>query len=158
MSIGENIRAVRQQKGLSQKKLGELCGIAEPTIRRYEAGTLNPKLGTIEKIASALGVSSFSLIGTMYPGKKYPRFANGNKEFEGFIDYLNSIGYIINDNYLPSQQSLNEKIEVENNEGASIELIKDGKSYVMDYSEFTALLGDTKGIIELRLWQKLHVH
>ena len=56
MTIGERIREVRKSKNLTQKQLGELSGIAEPTIRRYELGKLNPKRETITKIATALDV------------------------------------------------------------------------------------------------------
>ena len=59
MSIGENIKRFRKRKGLTQKKLGELCGIAEITIRKIEIEKekCNPKIETLEKIANALGVS-----------------------------------------------------------------------------------------------------
>ena len=53
---GERIRYIRKSKGLTQKALGELCGIAEPTIRRYELGKLNPKYETLQKIAKAMYV------------------------------------------------------------------------------------------------------
>ena len=58
MSIGENIKKFRLEKGWTQKKLGEECEpqIAESTIRRYELGKLNPKLQTLQKIADALDV------------------------------------------------------------------------------------------------------
>lgn len=56
MTIGENIRAIRKEKGLTQKELGRLCGIAEITIRQYESEKYQPKIETIEKIAKALGV------------------------------------------------------------------------------------------------------
>lgn len=56
MSIGTKIREIRKQKGLTQKKLGEKCNIAESTIRRYELGDLNPKIETLQKIADALEV------------------------------------------------------------------------------------------------------
>lgn len=36
------------------KKLGELCGIAESNIRKYENEKQNPKIETLEKIANAL--------------------------------------------------------------------------------------------------------
>lgn len=55
--IGERIRSVRNEKKWTQKKLGEECGIAEPTIRKYELGMLNPKIETLQKIADALGTS-----------------------------------------------------------------------------------------------------
>ena len=62
MTIGERIRHVRQLRNLTQKQLGELSGIAEPTIRRYELGKLNPKYETLKKIASALQVTASYLV------------------------------------------------------------------------------------------------
>lgn len=56
---------------MTQKQLGELAGIAEPTIRRYETGKLNPKIETIKKIADALDVHIFDLIGI---GEKLDNF------------------------------------------------------------------------------------
>lgn len=67
MTVGQLIRKERKRRGLTQKALGEACGIAEPTIRRYELEKLNPKRETIEKIALALGVSHFQLIPSGLP-------------------------------------------------------------------------------------------
>lgn len=63
MTIGEHIRAARKKAGFTQKQLGELAKIAEPTIRRYELGKLNPKFETLEKIANALGVPVTEFLG-----------------------------------------------------------------------------------------------
>lgn len=54
MSVGENIRKCRKEKGFTQKKLGELSGINEVQIRQYELGKTNPKIETLKKIAIAL--------------------------------------------------------------------------------------------------------
>lgn len=62
MTIGENIRRFRKEKKLTQKQLGAYCGIAESAIRRYELGGANPKIETIRKIASALGVYISDLV------------------------------------------------------------------------------------------------
>lgn len=63
MTIGENIRKYRKEKGLTQKSLGELCGVNEAQIRRYELGgkNSNPKRETLLKIAKALGISAADL-------------------------------------------------------------------------------------------------
>lgn len=61
MAIGERIRQIRKEKGITQKRLAELTGIAEITIRQYEAGKYKPKSITIHKIAKALGVSACDL-------------------------------------------------------------------------------------------------
>ena len=50
------IRKCRTEKGLTQKKLGELCGIADSNIRKYESGNQNPKIETLQKIADALDI------------------------------------------------------------------------------------------------------
>lgn len=64
-TIGEKIREIRKARGLTQKELGEKAGIAEPTIRRYELGKLNPKIETVKKIADALGVDMNALYGDL---------------------------------------------------------------------------------------------
>ena len=40
---GDMIRKYRTEKGLTQKKLGELCGIADSNIRKYESGNQTQK-------------------------------------------------------------------------------------------------------------------
>lgn len=62
MTVGDNIRFYRQKKKLTQKQLGELCHIAESTIRRYELGKLNPKYETLKKIALALDIHPLVLL------------------------------------------------------------------------------------------------
>ena len=62
MTVGEKIAEERKYSGMTQKELGEKTGIDPSTIRKYESGRLNPKIGTLRKIADALGVSSFDLM------------------------------------------------------------------------------------------------
>lgn len=54
MTVGEMIRRLREASGLTQKKLGEKCGLADSAIRRYESGGANPKIETLQKIGEAL--------------------------------------------------------------------------------------------------------
>ena len=54
MPTGIKIKEIRQQKGLTQKQLGDMCGIADANIRKYENGKQNPKIETLQKIANAL--------------------------------------------------------------------------------------------------------
>lgn len=63
LTTGEKIRKARTEKGWTQKQLGESCGIAEPTIRRYELGKLKPKKETLKKIAAPLGIYYLELYG-----------------------------------------------------------------------------------------------
>ena len=52
--IGELIKA-RQDKGISQKKLGELSGVKQPIIARMERGSSVPQLDTVLKLLAPLG-------------------------------------------------------------------------------------------------------
>ena len=63
MTVGENIKYYRKEKGLTQKKLGSLCGMNEVQIRQYELGKANPKLETIKRIADALSINYLFIVG-----------------------------------------------------------------------------------------------
>ncbi|MCD6232924.1 helix-turn-helix transcriptional regulator [bacterium] len=56
--VSENIRKLRQKKGMSQDRLSKEADLALNTIVKIETGeNPNPTLETLEKIAKALGVS-----------------------------------------------------------------------------------------------------
>lgn len=59
--IGNQIKHFREKRGMTQKELGEKCGIDAANIRKYESGKQNPKLSTLSKIADALGVTTLEL-------------------------------------------------------------------------------------------------
>ena len=52
--IGEIIKA-RQERGISQRRLGELSGVKQPIIARMEKGITGPQLDTVLKILAPLG-------------------------------------------------------------------------------------------------------
>ena len=56
MTLGEKIRLHRTMKGLTQKQLGEMTGIHEVSIRKYEADRMIPKKEQLEKLSECLGV------------------------------------------------------------------------------------------------------
>ena len=52
--IGEIIKA-RQERGISQRRLGEFSGVKQPIIARMEKGITSPQLDTVLKILAPLG-------------------------------------------------------------------------------------------------------
>jgi transcriptional regulator with XRE-family HTH domain len=70
MTIGENIRRIRQERGLTQRQLGEMVGASEAYIRAYESGRRNPKPSSLEKIANALSVNPEVLANSDFDGIK----------------------------------------------------------------------------------------
>ena len=63
MTIGEKIKYFRTRIGITQSKLAELSGIHPVSIRKYETNKMIPQSAQIDKIAAALGVSSFAISG-----------------------------------------------------------------------------------------------
>ena len=55
-ALGSHIRALRNDKGLTQEQLADLAGVSENTIVTLEAGRLNTTVATCFDIAKALGV------------------------------------------------------------------------------------------------------
>jgi len=61
-TVSENIRKLRQKKGISQDRLSKDADIALNTVVKIETGeNPNPTVDTLEKIAKALGVSMAEL-------------------------------------------------------------------------------------------------
>lgn len=52
--IGDRIRRLREEKGLSVAELSHLTGFDEGTLRDIEENTVSPQLGTIIKLSKAL--------------------------------------------------------------------------------------------------------
>ena len=50
MNTGKKIKLIRTFRGLTQKELGEACGIHEVAIRKYELGKNLLSLNSLEKL------------------------------------------------------------------------------------------------------------
>lgn len=70
ISLGENIKKLRKNKGLTQDKLSEITQISIASIQRYESGKRQPNIKTINKFAQALNVSLGDLVGNEYNKSK----------------------------------------------------------------------------------------
>ena len=60
--LGKNIKRIRTAKGITQGDIVRALGIGRGFISNIENGKANPTLGTISKIAKALGVPIEDLI------------------------------------------------------------------------------------------------
>lgn len=52
--FGQSLKALRESRGLSQEKLGELIELTEDSVGNMERGKHWPRLKTLEKILAAL--------------------------------------------------------------------------------------------------------
>jgi len=55
--LGQRIKALRKQKGLTIEKLAYENDLAKGNLSEIEKGAINPKLSTLEKIAAGLEIS-----------------------------------------------------------------------------------------------------
>jgi len=62
-TFGRRLRHTRQEAGLSQSDLESRSGVPKARLSRYENGHVLPSIGTLNKLAQALGVSEASLLG-----------------------------------------------------------------------------------------------
>jgi transcriptional regulator with XRE-family HTH domain len=62
MTIGEKLKRLRSEKGLSQLALEQLSGVHCKLLSKYENGRVQPTADTLRKIAQALRVTSDYLI------------------------------------------------------------------------------------------------
>lgn len=61
--LGNNIRLLRERAGLSQEALGFKADLHRTYISQLELGQRNPSYTTLCKLANALSVSIYDLIG-----------------------------------------------------------------------------------------------
>ena len=62
MSLSENIKKARKNKGLSQSAAAERCGIPKSSWVKYENGEIEPTAEPIKAIAKGLAVSTDEIL------------------------------------------------------------------------------------------------
>lgn len=62
MAIGDNIKALRTQHGMTQLELGRIAGVSDKAVSSWESGLSIPRMGAIEKMASYFHVPKSIII------------------------------------------------------------------------------------------------
>ena len=70
--FASNLKKIREERGLSQNKLGALAGVNQTTIARWENKEIAPSIDNVEDLANALNIPLPDLLG------KDLRFDNGS--------------------------------------------------------------------------------
>lgn len=146
MSVGDNIRRIRKEKGWTQTKLAKVLNVSQQMIGQFENNKNPPKLETVEKIASALGVTPFDLMGFDYWDQKNPNIGKEVAESRGFEAYLKSLGY-----------ALKEIPEGNDEEGAvsiSYSISGNGINVTLSGDKFQRLQSSSFDLIFSFLWRK----
>jgi transcriptional regulator with XRE-family HTH domain len=62
LQVGQNVRRLRQERGVTLSELAASAGISLPMLSRLEKGDVSPSLETLVALAEALGTSAASLL------------------------------------------------------------------------------------------------
>ena len=62
MTLGEKIRACRQEAGMSQEKVAELVGVSRQAVTKWEADQSLPGIDNLQALAAELGVTVDQLL------------------------------------------------------------------------------------------------
>ena len=60
--IGDNIRALRTEKGMTQKEIADRLFVTAQAVSRWENGEVEPSLNTIMELAKIFGVDRKSVV------------------------------------------------------------------------------------------------
>lgn len=62
MAFAENVKRLREEKGLTQQELANLIEVAQPTVAQYEKGMKLPTIVIGAALAKALGITCEELV------------------------------------------------------------------------------------------------
>ena len=60
--FGRKLKALRERRGVSQAELADRAGLSREYVNKLEAGKYDPTLGTLGRLAKALGVTERELL------------------------------------------------------------------------------------------------
>lgn len=63
LSLGDNIKKIREQKNISQYALAKILSISQQSVAQWEKGITNPRRTMIDKLSNALNVTPNELFG-----------------------------------------------------------------------------------------------
>jgi transcriptional regulator with XRE-family HTH domain len=87
MMIGNRLRAIREEKDLSQGDIEQRTGLLRCYISRVENGHTVPAIETLEKLARALDIPLYQLF---YDGDKLPALPNASSKKPTEKDWASS--------------------------------------------------------------------
>ncbi len=73
MTIGQNIKRLRLQYGLSQTELGKIVGVSDKAVSTWENDVSEPKIKTIQILADHFGIKKSDIVeetGTPFADKE----------------------------------------------------------------------------------------
>lgn len=71
MSIGDNIRRLREEHGLTQRELGVIAGVSDKAVSTWELGVKEPRMGAVTRLATYFGIPKSAILDDPLPGSAF---------------------------------------------------------------------------------------
>ena len=71
MSIGKNIKRLRESNNMTQRELATIAGVTDKAVSMWESDQRDPRMGAISKIAEYFGIEKSDIIDDPNPYKDY---------------------------------------------------------------------------------------
>ncbi len=86
MRLAQNLRALREGRGLTQQQMAKQSGLPRATWANLESGASNPTLSVLHRVANALSVPFEELLMRPSPAARhYPKASLPEREKQGAI-------------------------------------------------------------------------
>jgi len=107
ISIGNNIRKLRKQKGFTQKELAEKCNLSRSYLADLERGRYNPSLESLKLIANSLNVNISLLLEengeeeVKIPKEYTEQYKVTLRDKEQYLEHMKKVNetFFMNDNF-----------------------------------------------------------
>jgi transcriptional regulator with XRE-family HTH domain len=92
-NLANNVRALREARGVSQQQIAQIAGIPRPTWATIESGEANPTLAVLTRVASALGARIEELLSEPHgdarhwPAETLPLHRQGRASVRTVVDH-----------------------------------------------------------------------
>ena len=70
MNVGEKLKALRKERGLTLQKVAASAGLSKAFVGQIESGRANPSLASLKRVADALGIPLAALFESPDGGKE----------------------------------------------------------------------------------------
>jgi transcriptional regulator with XRE-family HTH domain len=154
-NLANNIRQLREARGLTQAQLARQAGIPRPTWANLESGAANPTLAVLIKVANALSVSLEELIGPprasarFFPAASIPTRQRGKVTVRKLLPEATA-GFVLEKLELPAGSSMTGiphtpgTREYLTCESGHVELTESGRSWTLSPGDVVVFRGDQK--------------
>ena len=104
--FSSNLKFIREQKGISKSKLGDLVGVNQSTITRWESKEITPSIDNVEQVAEVLNVDLPDIL------IKDLRFDNAELIEDENIAYIPVLGVIKAGIPIEAQEDILEYVDI----------------------------------------------